>query len=117
MNVLLVDSESVAHTAQEVCMGIVDRAIASGKGWPDDAVFKVRKVILNGGKPDKVPLLHLEQTWFFESREEAEKLWGSLSDGMFYSNYQARITMEEWDLGPTVIRDGSFTRTTQINNL
>ena len=117
MNVLLVDSENVAHSVQEVCMGIVDRAIASGKGWPDDAVFKVRKIILNGGKPDKVSHLHFEQTWFFESREEAEKLWGSLSDGMFYSNYQARITMEEWDLGPTVIRDCSLTRTTQINNL
>ncbi len=104
-------------SVQEFANNIVSNALASGEGWPNDAVFKVRKVILNGGYPDKVAPWYLKQTWFFESREEAEKLWGSLSDGMFYSNYSARITMEEWDLGPTVIRDGSFTRTTQINNL
>jgi hypothetical protein len=104
-------------SVQEFAKSIVANAISSGEGWPDDAVFKVRKVILNCGKPDKVAHWHLDKTWFFESREEAEKLWGSLSDGMFYSNYQARITMEEWDLGPTLIRDYSLTPTTQINNL
>lgn len=97
-------------------MGIVERALASGEGWPAEAVFKVHKRIYDDN--GQVAPWYKNREWFFSTKEEMESHWSSLRDGMLMSEgYSAQITVHEWDLGPDLIRDDSFENMRQKDNL
>lgn len=99
------------QTVEQFAKNIVANAIASGKDWPVDAVFRIQYGYSVNGP------YGIDQVKFVNSQEEVDRIWNSVANAAAYSPVPLRMTVEEWDLGPNLVRDCTFTRTTQVDNL
>ena len=87
----------VSATMADVLAVMIGNTIAEGKGWPDDAVYKVEyrcRTWPMGWEKET-------STKFFDSEVELNEWTANWKEWARCEDNEVNIRVEEWDLGPS----------------